>query len=252
MRLPTTLPRPADPARAGAFAALVAVATAYYAIYPHVPGFPSRWWDVAFVGLVVAPMMFGLVLLALPVREHRLLPAGVLALVAAAVVVDVADLGTPATFLKLAAVAGLGFFVLRFFEHVTWVVLVALLIVPIDIISVQRGPTKVIIEDRPEVFDHLSVSFPVPGGDGAAQLGLPDVLFLSLFLAATDRFGLRTRLSWVLMVASFGGTMAIVQASDGAIQGWAALPLLSAGFVLANVDLLWRAAREQLASLRRP
>jgi len=81
----------------------------------------------------------------------------------------------------------------------------------------------------------------VPGEDSAANLGLPDLLFFSLFLAAAARFGLRVYLTWILLVASFGATIAIAVAWNK--PGLPALPLLSVGFVLANADLLWTRLR---------
>ena len=71
--------------------------------------------------------------------------------------------------------------------------LVALLIPWVDAYSVWRGPTKTITEHHAHVFGALSVAFVVPGG-GAARLGLPDILFFAVFLAATVRFGLRPAL----------------------------------------------------------
>jgi len=86
----------------------------------------------------------------------------------------------------------------------------------------------------------------VPGEDSAANLGLPDLLFFSLFLAAAARFGLRVFVTWLLLVASFGATISIAVAWNK--PGLPALPLLSVGFVLANADLLWRALRRGRAS----
>ena len=84
----------------------------------------------------------------------------------------------------------------------------------------------------------LSIAFPLPGEHNSAQLGLPDVLFFSLFLGAADRFGLRVWLTWILMALSFGATLALAVGFD--ISGLPALPLLSLAFIVANADYLWR------------
>ena len=42
---------------------------------------------------------------------------------------------------------------------------------PVDIVSVFRGPTKVIVEQQPEVFSALSIAFPTPGDPNSAQIG---------------------------------------------------------------------------------
>ena len=54
-----------------------------------------------------------------------------------------------------------------------------------------RGPTEYVVEQQPQVFDEVSIAFRVPGENSTANLGPPDILFFSLFLAAADRFGLR-------------------------------------------------------------
>jgi hypothetical protein len=205
----------------------------------------SLWWDIAVIALLLIPATFALVWLCLPWRRWRyLLPAG-LAAAGLAALLDWQGADIAADFAKLAAITALGWFFLRFFEEVSWILLVALVIIPIDIWSVARGPTKVIIEDRPDLFDHFSVTFPVPGEAASAQLGLPDVLFFALFLGAADRFGLRVPATWILCTASFGLTLVITAATDRG--GIPALPLLSIAFILANADLLWRQIRRQPA-----
>ena len=79
--------------------------------------------------------------------------------------------------------------------------------------------------------------------DSTAKLGLPDLLFFALFLAAADRFKLRRRLTWAAMTASFGLTLAGTYFLE--VDGLPALPLLAIAFLLANADLLWRLWREQ-------
>jgi hypothetical protein len=232
-------------ARAGLGAAIAAALALYLAFGSHLPRF-SDWGDVAFLAFLGIPAMFALVWVALPLREDvpPIVLGGVaagLALVAA--LLHAGDLDVAANFAKLAAAAVLGWWFLTFFEAAWWVALVAFLIVPVDLYSVARGPTREITEDRPQVFDALSVFFPVPGEDLSAQLGLTDILFFALFLGATARFGLRTAASWTAMTASFGATLAIAVGLDEI--GVAALPLLSAAFVLVNADLILRSLRHR-------
>jgi hypothetical protein len=77
--------------------------------------------------------------------------------------------------------------------------------------------------------------------DSTAKLGLPDLLFFALFLAAADRFGLRRGLTWLAMAVSFGVTLAATYWFS--VEGLPALPLLAFGFLIPNADLLWRAFR---------
>ena len=228
--------------RVAAVLALLAALAASSAFAVHLPAL-SDWGDVAFLSLLVFTAMFALVWLALPLRAvspTHLLGAA-LALAFLAVVLDYADLEIPANFAKLAAATAFGWWFLTFFEAVWWVLLVALLIIPVDLFSVARGPTREITENQPQVFDALSVFFRIPGERFAAQLGLTDVLFFALFLGASVRFGLRSGWTWLAMTVSFGGTIALAVGLDQA--GVAALPLLSAAFVLVNADRIWRSFR---------
>src|SRR5205823_1759882 len=99
----------------------------------------------------------------------------------------------------------------------------------------------VIVTEKKEVFSNLSFAFPTPGEHTSANLGLPDLLFFALFLAATVRYRLRTGWTWAAMAASFGVTLALSVWLD--LGGLPALPGLSIGFVAASADLLWRRLR---------
>ena len=229
--------------RAAAGAALAGSLAAYYLARDELPNL-SDGWDRLLITLVLIPATFGLVLLALPLwRARGLLLVG-LALVALALALELGDFKLPANFAKLAAMTTLGFAFLELFEGIAWVVLVASLIPWVDAYSVWRGPTRTIVEEQRELFTALSIAFPVPGERGAANLGLPDVLFFALFLAAAARFRLRVGWTWVGLVASFGITLLAATTLD--VAGLPALPLLSLGFLLPNADLIWR----ELAALR--
>ena len=228
--------------RAAAVLGLAGLVLTYYLAADHVP-LIALHWDVAFLALVLFPAVFAFVWIARAAwREpHRRLGLALLGLVVLTVVLERLDLELAANFSKFAAVTVAGWWFLAFFDSVSWVLAVALLIVPVDTFSVARGPTRYIVEDRPEVFTALSVGFPIPGEHDSAKLGLPDVLFFALFLGAAERFGLRTGWTWLAMVLSFGATLAA--AVWLGVGGLPALPLLSAAFVLVNADLLWRAYR---------
>jgi hypothetical protein len=201
----------------------------------------SLWWDVAFIACVLMPAVFALVLIAVPLRRaHWLFPAGA-AFVVLTVVLELAHLNVFANFARLAATTLLGWWFLAFFETVAWVVLVASIIPWVDAYSVWRGPTKQIVEHHEHVFSVLSFAFPVPGEHAAANLGVPDLLFFALFLAAAARFGLRVLATWVGLVAGLGLTIAATVYWD--LSGLPALPAISLGFLVPNADLLWRAIR---------
>jgi len=200
------------------------------------------WWDIAFLALVLIPACFALVWLVLPLRTWRgLLPAAIV-LGGAATAFHLAGWGTPENFCKLFALTAVGFWFLARFEALSWVVLIAAIVPLVDAYSVfsPRGPTNVIVSEHRDVFTTLSFAFPIPGEADSANLGLPDLLFFALFLAASARFVLRPGVTWILLTASFGATLALAAAWRG---GLPALPLLSIGFLVANADLIWQRLR---------
>ena len=75
----------------------------------------------------------------------------------------------PENFCKLFGVTAIGFWFLRYFESLSWIVLVALIIPWVDAYSVWRGPTKVIVTEHRSVFTNFSFAFPIPGENGACK-----------------------------------------------------------------------------------
>ena len=227
--------------RASALLGLFAGLVVYYETNAHWWQ-AGLWWDVAFIACVLMPAVFGLVLVGVPWWNARwLFPTGI-AFVVLAVVLELVNADVFANFARLGATTVLGWWFLAFFETVSWVVLVAVIIPWIDIYSVWRGPTKQIVEHHEHVFSVLSFAFPVPGEHAAANLGVPDLLFFALFLGAASRFGLRVFATWVGLVAALGLTIAATVYFD--LSGLPALPGIALGFLLPNADLLWRAVKK--------
>jgi hypothetical protein len=224
----------------GCLAALLGPLIVYYAVSPHLWQ-AGTWWDIAWIACVLMPAVFGLVLLALPLWEARwLLPVGLMFAVVAALM-TVVHVNIAANFARLGATTLLGWWFLGFFETLAWVVLVAAIIPWVDAYSVWRGPTKSIVTHHEHVFTVLSFAFPVPGEYAAANLGVPDLLFFALFLAASARFGLRVYATWVCLVAALGATIAITVWLD--LNGLPALPAIAIGFLVPNADLIWHRLR---------
>jgi hypothetical protein len=135
---------------------------AYYASSEFLPDLPE-WASVLWIGFALSALAFAPVALALPLRRERLLVPVALAFAVIAVVLYLLGVDLYASLPKLAAAALLGFIFLRFFEKLSWVVLLALLIPLVDTVSVWRGPTHYVVTEKPQVFDISSISFPVPG-----------------------------------------------------------------------------------------
>lgn len=226
--------------RAAALVTLLAALVAYYLSVRHLWD-ASLWWDIAWLDFVLMPAVFLLVWLVLPHWPRRWTIALAAGFGATAAISQYADLLILGNFSKLAAMTFLAFWFLGFFETLGWVVLVASIIPLVDIYSVFKGPTKAITSDHVETFYALSFAFPAPGDLQQANLGLPDLLFFALFVAAAVRFGLRPFWTWVAGVLSFGATMALAVGLE--VDGLPALPFLSLVFLAVNADLIWRRLR---------
>jgi hypothetical protein len=233
-----------SPARWAALAAVLGTLVAYYLLVHHLWR-ASLWWDIAWLDLVLLPAVFSLVWIVLPAWRAQWLIVVALAFAAVAVVCQFQDLHILGNFAKLGATTFGAFWFLGFFETLSWVVLVAAIIPLVDAYSVWAGPTKEITTNHVETFYALSFAFPAPGELGGANLGLPDLLFFALFLAAAARFDLRPALTWLGGVVSFGATMALAVGFE--VDGLPALPLLSVAFLLVNGDLVWRRLRARSA-----
>jgi hypothetical protein len=232
-------------ARAAALLALLAALALWDAFAGSLPDVANAW-DVAVVACVLIPATFAAIWLALPLTAARgLLPVG-LAFAALAVALDVAGAESLFNVAKLAALTLLGFWFLELFQALSWVVAVAVLIPWVDAVSVWRGPTDYVVSEQPGLFDRISIAFRIPGEDATANLGPPDVLFFSLFLATAERFGLRTAWTWVGMTGLLSLTLVLTASFD--VAGLPALPAVCVGFLLPNADLLWRRWRGRTAS----
>ena len=178
--------------RAGALAALLVALVAYGATAQHLPGVPSGL-DVVFHSAVVFPVFAATIWLGLPLARsgNRALLATAAVAGAAAVVLTLLEVDSAANVAKLACYGVLGFWFLTLFEELWWITLVAVLVPWVDIWSVAAGPTEYVVEERPGLFDRVSVAFPSPGETATVNIGPPDILFFALFLAAAERFGLR-------------------------------------------------------------
>ncbi len=228
--------------RAVALVALAAALTAYYFSADSIPGI-SIWWEVALLAGVLMPAVFLFDLILLPIaRAQGLLPTAA-ALGVLAVLSEVADLDVLGNFAKLAAVTLFAFWFLVLFEELLLLVIVALIIPFIDAYSVFRGPTGNIVEHHSSVFNHFSFFFALPHERDDPRLGIPDLLFFALFLAAAARYRLRPGWTWLGMVAGLGATIAITVWAD--VSGLPALPALSAGFLVPNADLIWAQVRRR-------
>jgi hypothetical protein len=233
--------------RAAALAAVVAVLVAWDAGAGVLPD-RGHWPDVLVISLLVLPVTFSVPWLALPAAASRWIPHIAAALVALSLLFFVAGFSALFNVTKLLALTAIGFWFMTVFEALSWVVLIALIIPWVDAVSVWRGPTDYIVSEKPSIFDRVSIAFRLPGEEGSANIGPPDILFFSLFMAAASRFALRVRWTWFSMIGLLSLTLIATDIFD--LAGLPALPAISLGFLAPNADLLWKAWRERGLEIR--
>jgi hypothetical protein len=233
--------------RAAALAAVGAVLVAWNAGAGALPNV-GLWPDALLVALVLFPLTFSIPLIALPAATARGLLPIALALGALSVLLHLAGLESLFNVTKLLALTAAGFWFMHLFEELSWVVLIALIIPWIDAISVWRGPTEYVVSQQPGTFERVSIAFRLPGETGSANIGPPDILFFALFLSAAQRYGLRVWWTWLGMVGLLAATLIVTTLWDA--SGLPALPAIALGFLLPNVDLIWRGWRANRAAVR--
>lgn len=236
--------------RAGALVALLVLLIVYGAVASHLPGLPSGV-DVVVQALLVFPAFAASIWLALPLARTGTMRVSIAALAvgSSAIVLTLLGAGSVANVAKLLCYALVGFWFLTLFEELWWLALVAVLVPWVDIWSVAAGPTEYVVEEKPGIFEHIAVGFPSPGQTATVDIGPPDIIFFSLFLAAADRFRLRVAWTWIGMTGFLALTLVLVWAWDG-ISGLPALPAVCLGFLLPNADLLWRDVRAMRAQAK--
>jgi hypothetical protein len=138
---------------------------------------------------------------------------------------------------KIVFAAALGIWIAGELERLSWIVIVAAVSAAVDIVSVAAGPTKAILEKGPVVVGWFTLAATWMGysyAEAFTGLGVSDVVFFALYLAAARRFRLRAFWSAIAMVGSFLATIALA-------MWWTALPalpLLSVAFLAVNAGLL--------------
>jgi hypothetical protein len=230
--------------RVAAFVLVAAGVVTWDGVATHVGRVPG-WPEVVIIAAGVLPATLAVIYLALPLWSRRPIVAAAFAVfLVAAVLTWETHHYLASNFMKLGTYACGGWMFLWLFEEVSWVVLIALIIPFVDAISVAAGPTHTIVTHHFQVYSAVAVAFVAPGGR-AAGLGPPDILFFALFLATTVRWRLRPGWTWLAMTVMYALTLVLANATNA--SGLPALPFVSAGFLLANGDLLWRRLRPRRA-----
>jgi hypothetical protein len=228
---------------AGALAAL----GAFDLLAPHVATSAGTALQIAGLACISIPLATLAPLALVPAARLgvRLLILALPAVAATAILIWAGYPGTAATLTKLVAASLIGLALGSLLQTPAEIVGIAILIAAVDIYSVAAGPTKVIVEHHEQVLNAFTLAFHPLGSEGVAQIGASDFVFFSVFLAATQRFGLRLTRTWVAMTASFGLTLLLSYQLDRALP---ALPLLSLAFLGANAIPLSERIRGRVGS----
>ena len=231
--------------RIAAFVALGAAVVTWSVVATHV-GAVGLWPTIVIVSAGVLPGTLLLVFIALPLARHSCLVLLLVAIVLALIALGCSEAGwaLAANFAKLWAAVFAGWAFLYLFYEVWLVVLIAVIIPVVDAVSVftPGAPTHEIVKNHISIYNDVAVSFLGPHG-AAAQLGPPDIVFYAMFLAAADRFRLRPGWTWVATTGLYAASFPIAIVTHA--SGLPALPFLSAGFLAANADLIWKAIRKR-------
>ena len=181
-------------------------------------------------------VLAGCVLVLLPARDSApglgllVLGAGLLA-----GAFTVAEATALANLAKALFAGSLGLLLARLLDEPLVVIAVPLFVGVIDVLSVAGGPTAALARDSSRAGEFLSLQLPAWGGGRAGVLGVTDLVFVAFFASSAWRFGLRRRATAAALVAALPLALVIELALDVVVP---ALPLLAAGLLLPNLDLL--------------
>jgi hypothetical protein len=226
-------------------AALVIVAVAYFALAPELGDLGGG--DVAFFVTSVPAFLFVMAIVYATSAQLERPLLLVAACIGGAALAGALNESAPEAVapVKCLAAAALGYLLARLIPVASIVYLLAVAVAVADAISVSVGPTEYLVEEEPEVVDYLALSMPSWGGD-VSQLGVSDVVFLAVYMSTAIRFGLRVRATAISLTVALLAALALAIWTEWTIP---ALPLLSAGFLLPNIDLAWRGLRRDLREL---
>jgi len=206
--------------------------------------------SVAFFAVVGA---FVIAVLALDVRSGRLIGTLVAVLAVLVIALNVLSIPVASDLAKIAlgTLAGLG--MARLLERPWWLLPVCLCVPAADAWSVfsSRGVTHAVVEraqqDR-SWLDWPTIATPIAGFEYAAfaRIGIVDVLFLALFLAAAWRWDLGVVRCAVVLPLAF--VVASVLVLEDVARAVPALPVLCLGFLAIAIVPMWRDLRADLAT----
>jgi hypothetical protein len=154
---------------------------------------------------------------------------------------NAASVGAGANVAEAILAAAIGLLFARWLSAPAVAIAVPVFVAAIDVWSVASGPTSRLLEDDPKSADALSFDLPAWGDHGTAgQLGVSDAIFLSMFAAWAMHYDFRRAATIVGLALGLIASLVLSIVLDRAIP---ALPLIAVGYLLPNVDRMWRLLR---------
>ena len=211
------------------------VALAYYLAAPALPALPAGDATVVVAGGVGMLMIVASALALVP--AHPTLVGPLLIVLGAGLLVaalNAAGVGAAANVPEALLAGAIGLLFARWLATPVIAIAVPIFVAAIDVWSVASGPTSRLVDSGTDSTDPLTFDMPAWGHMGSAgHLGLSDALFASMFAAWAWRYGFRRTATIVGLALGLLGSLALGILLDRTIP---ALPLLAAGYLLANLD----------------
>jgi len=120
-------------------------------------------------------------------------------------------------------------------DETAFALIIPLFVSGIDAASVAGGPTQLLIERGGSATDFLGVYLPAVGGGRAGLLGVADLVFIGMYAGWAWRFALRRRVTIVALLLSLPVALVVQVVFTGSVP---VIPLISAAFLLPNLDLI--------------
>lgn len=184
--------------------------------------------------------------------QLRVLLGTILGLFLLVMVLNVTDVPVASDVAKVLFGAVVGTAFVRALDHAWWLGPISICVPIADAWSVfsDRGVTNAVVEraqEDPTWIEWPTIATPIAGFpyEEFGRIGIVDVLFASLYLAAAVRWGMGTWRGVVALALGLVATSVLVlEGTDVAIP---ALPLLCLAFLVAYAAPLWRDARRSFA-----
>lgn len=213
------------------------LALAYFLVAPALPGLETGDEELLIAGGAGLLMVAATALALVPAYETFYGPL-LIALGAGLImaVLNAAGVGAGANVAEAMVAAAIGLLFARATAEAQIAIAVPLFVAAIDIWSVASGPSEPLLRYGADRTDPLSFDMPAWGDMGSVgTLGVTDAVFIAMFASYAWRFGFRRVPTLIGLASGLVATLVLSVALDEVLP---ALPLIAAGYLLPNLDLI--------------